>query len=88
MASRVADCRDAAGEVFRLPLSYFGTPRLGTLHLGTLQELIHQGRLLCEGARLLYDLSGQVLFVIRIGRAWKEYASLSNGMVVDSGLDI
>ncbi|KAM1212214.1 hypothetical protein ACFX2G_003865 [Malus domestica] len=60
----------------------------GTLDLGALQELIHQGRLLCKGARQLYDLSGQVLFAIRIRRAWMEYAFLSSGMVVNSGRDI
>ena len=56
----------------------------GTLDLDALQELIHQGRLLCKGTRQLYDLSRQVLFAILIGRAWKECASLSSGRVVDS----
>ncbi|KAM1256714.1 hypothetical protein ACFX2G_031392 [Malus domestica] len=60
----------------------------GTLDLGALQELIHQGRLLYKGARQLYDLSGQVLFAIRIGRAWKECASLSNRKMVYSGRKI
>ena len=60
----------------------------GTLHLGALQELIHQGRLLCKGARQLYDLSRQVLFSIWIGRAWKKCVSLSSGSVVDSGHEI
>ncbi|KAM1264272.1 hypothetical protein ACFX2J_034101 [Malus domestica] len=58
----------------------------GTLHLGALQKLFHQGRLLCEGAHQLYDLSRQVLFSIWVGKAWKECISLSSGSVVDSGL--
>ena len=60
----------------------------GMLDLGALQELIHQGRLLCKGARQLYDLSRQVLFTIWIGRAWKKCASLGSGDVVDSGREI
>ena len=60
----------------------------GTLDLDVLQKLIHQGCLLCKGARQLYDLSRQVLFAIWIGRAWKECASLSSGRVVDSGREI
>ncbi|KAM1986800.1 hypothetical protein ACFX15_034147 [Malus domestica] len=60
----------------------------GTLHLGALQELIHQGHLLCEGGRQLYDLSRQVLFAIWIGRAWKKCIFLSSGSVVDFGFEI
>ncbi|KAM0959126.1 hypothetical protein ACFX2C_024344 [Malus domestica] len=41
----------------------------GTLHLGALQELVPQGRLLCEKARQLYDLLRQVLFSIWVGIA-------------------
>ncbi|KAM1241591.1 hypothetical protein ACFX2J_046775 [Malus domestica] len=60
----------------------------GTLHLDELQELIHQGRLLCEGACQLYDLLRQVLFAIWVGIAWTECVSLSNESVVDSGGEI
>ncbi|KAM2305802.1 hypothetical protein ACFXTH_025321 [Malus domestica] len=60
----------------------------GTLDLDALQKLIHQGCLLCKGARQLYDLSRQVLFANWIGRAWKECASLGSGRVVDSGHEI
>lgn len=67
---------------FLLPLSYFRTPRHGTLYLGTLQKLIHQGSLLCKGACQLYDLSRQVLFTICVGRTWTEYFSVSSESVV------
>ncbi|KAM1639194.1 hypothetical protein ACFXTN_008512 [Malus domestica] len=60
----------------------------GTLDLDALQKLIHQGYLLCKGACELYNLSRQVLFAIRIGRAWKECISLSSGSVVDFGREI
>ncbi|KAM1348073.1 hypothetical protein FF1_002362 [Malus domestica] len=60
----------------------------GMLDLNALQELIHQGRLLCKGPHQLYDLSRQVLFAIWNGKAWKEYVSLSSGRVVDSGREI
>ncbi|KAM2000498.1 hypothetical protein ACFX16_007794 [Malus domestica] len=60
----------------------------GILHLGALQELVHQGHLLCEGARQLYDLSRQVLFSIWVGIAWKKCIPLSNGSVVDSRREI
>ncbi|KAM2457060.1 hypothetical protein ACFX1W_006028 [Malus domestica] len=60
----------------------------GTLDLGALQKLIHQGCLLCKGARQLYDLSRQVLFAIWIRRAWMESASLSSGRVVYFGYEI
>ncbi|KAM2630913.1 hypothetical protein TB1_029727 [Malus domestica] len=60
----------------------------GTLHLDVLQELIHQGRLLCKGARQLYDLLRQVLFAIRIGSAWKKCISLGSGSMVDSEREI
>ncbi|KAM1728922.1 hypothetical protein EV1_019078 [Malus domestica] len=46
------------------------------------------GRMLCEGACQLYDLLKQVLFIIRVGRAWMECVSLSNGSVMDSGREI
>ncbi|KAM2795203.1 hypothetical protein COP1_006485 [Malus domestica] len=60
----------------------------GTLDPNVLQKLIHQGCLLCKGARQLYDLSRQVLFAIWIGRAWKECASLGSERVVDFGCEI
>ncbi|KAM1971950.1 hypothetical protein ACFX16_018816 [Malus domestica] len=60
----------------------------GTLNLGALQKLIHQGCLLCKDARQLHDLLRQVLFTIWIGRAWMENASLSSGRVVYSGYEI
>ncbi|KAM2848028.1 hypothetical protein COP1_001379 [Malus domestica] len=60
----------------------------GTLDPDALQKLIHQGCLLCKGARQFYDLSRQVLFAIWIGIAWKEYAFLGSGMVVDSEREI
>ncbi|KAM1000329.1 hypothetical protein ACFX2A_007091 [Malus domestica] len=50
----------------------------GTLDLSALQKLIHQGCLLCKGARQFYDLSGQFLFAIWIGRTWMECTSLNN----------
>ncbi|KAM1999417.1 hypothetical protein ACFX16_006846 [Malus domestica] len=59
-----------------------------TLHLGALQELVHQGCLLCESARQLYDLSRQVLFSIWVGIAWKECVFLSSESVVDFGREI
>ncbi|KAM2165494.1 hypothetical protein ACFX1R_039636 [Malus domestica] len=59
-----------------------------TLDPDALQKLIHQGCLLCKGARQLYDLSRQVLFAIWIRRAWKECASLGSGRVVDSVREI
>ncbi|KAM2175369.1 hypothetical protein FF1_034771 [Malus domestica] len=43
----------------------------GTLDPDALQKLIHQGCLLCKGARQLYDLSRQVLFAFgleKLGR--------------------
>ncbi|KAM2352230.1 hypothetical protein ACFXTH_006936 [Malus domestica] len=69
---------------FVCPCPTLGHLVWGTLDLGALQELFHQGRLLCKGARQLYDLSGQMLFTIQIGKVWKKYTSLSSGRVVDS----
>ncbi|KAM1451127.1 hypothetical protein ACFX2I_038291 [Malus domestica] len=60
----------------------------GMLHLDALQELIHQGSLMCEGVRQLYDLSRQVLFTIWVGRAWTKCVSLSSGSMVDSKREI
>ncbi|KAM1533574.1 hypothetical protein EV2_007738 [Malus domestica] len=60
----------------------------GTLDPDALQKLIHQGCLLCKGARQLHDLSRQMLFAIWIGRAWNDCASLGSGRVVDSGREI
>ncbi|KAM2054209.1 hypothetical protein ACFX1T_003761 [Malus domestica] len=73
---------------FVRPCPTLGDLVWGTLHLGALQKLIHQGRLLCKGTRQLYDLSRQVLFSIWVGRAWKECISLSSGSVVDSKREI
>ncbi|KAM2841209.1 hypothetical protein PS2_029496 [Malus domestica] len=71
-------------ERFICPCSTSGYLVQGMLDLDALQELIHQGCLLCKGTRQLYDLLRQLLFAIWIGRAWKECASLSSGSVVDS----
>ncbi|KAM1423109.1 hypothetical protein ACFX13_005223 [Malus domestica] len=75
-------------EMFVCPCPTSGYLVRGTLDPDTLQKLIHQGFLLCKGARQLYDLSRQVLFAIWIGRAWKECASLGSGKVVDFGRKI
>ncbi|KAM2075410.1 hypothetical protein ACFX1T_038305 [Malus domestica] len=60
----------------------------GMLHLDALQKLIHQGSLLCEGVRQLYDLLRQVLFTIWVGKAWTKCVSLSSGSMVDSKHEI
>ncbi|KAM3001420.1 hypothetical protein FF2_037713 [Malus domestica] len=57
----------------------------GTLDLDDLQKLIYQGPLLCKSACQFYDLSGPVLFAIRIGKAWMECASLSSRRMVCPG---
>ncbi|KAM1480307.1 hypothetical protein ACFX2I_027468 [Malus domestica] len=75
-------------ERFVCPCPTLGYLVQGTLDPNALQKLIHQGCLLCKGARQLYDLSRQVLFAIWIGRAWKECASLGSGRVVDFGREI
>ena len=84
----MAACWDTVGEVPSLPCPISGHLIWGTLDFGVLQELIHQGRMLCNGACQLYDLSRQVLLAIWIGRAWKKCASSSSGRVVDSGREI
>ena len=38
---------------------------------------------MCEGACQLYDLLRQVLFAIRVGKAWTKCVSLSSESVVD-----
>ncbi|KAM1218844.1 hypothetical protein ACFX15_045207 [Malus domestica] len=75
-------------ERFVCPCPTSGYLIRGTLDPDVLQKLNHQGCLLCKGARQLYDLLRKVLFAIWIGRAWKEYASLGSGKVVDSVREI
>ncbi|KAM2280032.1 hypothetical protein ACFX1S_040797 [Malus domestica] len=55
----------------------------GTLHLGTMQKLIHQGYLLREGGRQFYYLSGQMLFAMWDERTWMVGFSMGGKSVVD-----